>query len=432
MKRKVWIKCVERGRANFCPGSEATICSNHFKDAKPTTRNPFPTLYLTLLDMRKAHDPDHTAVMKRNSHMKRYAVNDADHQSVAEKKVVADGDDALAPIEHISMKFEFLTREADVRFHTGFHASETFKAIFHHVAPKAHVMLYWEGPKNSNLDAAKEGYKERINTILLGSDLPKMIPPINRKGPARKLSLEQEFLMTMMRLRLGFLHEDLAWRFCVSSSRVTQIIVTWIKLLSKELSCLIIWPSKGQIHATMPDSFKRLYPKTRVIIDCTEIFVETPSSLEVQALLWSEYKHHTTFKVLVCITPNGAISWISPAYGGRSSDKFIVADSGFLDLLEPFDCVMTDRGFKIKELLLMKRCTLSIPPTTAKGNQMTEQYIKETKRIANVRIYVEQAIKRSKDFNILNVCLPLTELPLFNDYMICCCALVNLLKPLCE
>ena len=101
----------------------------------------------------------------------------------------------------------------------------------------------------------------------------------------------------------------------------------------------------------MPDSFKRLYPKTRVIIDCTEIFVETQSSLEVQALLWSEYKHHTTFKVLVCITPNGAISWISPAYGGRSSDKFIVTDSGFLDLLEPFDCVMADRGFKIKELL---------------------------------------------------------------------------------
>ena len=151
----------------------------------------------------------------------------------------------LPPIEHISMQFDFLTREADVRFHTGFHSSETFKAIFHHVAPKAHVMLYWERPKNSNLDAAKEGYKDRINTILLGSDLPKMIPPINRKGPARKLSLEQEFLMTMMRLRLGLLHEDLAWRFCVSSPRVTQIIVTWIKLLSEELSCLIIWPSKG-------------------------------------------------------------------------------------------------------------------------------------------------------------------------------------------
>ncbi len=432
LKRKVWIKCVERGRANFCPGSETTVCSNHFIDGKPTTRNPFPMLYMTLADVRKANSQDQPAFVKRKSPRKRCAVTDTDEQSVVKKNVAEDDNDASSPSVHVSMKFEFLTREADVRFYTGFHSCETFKVIFDHVAPKAHVMLYWEGSKNSNIDTPTTGYKQRIDTVLLGSNLPKIIPPINRKGPARKLSLEQEFLMTMVRLRLGLFHEDLAWRFCVSSSRVTQIIATWIKLLSKELSCLIIWPSKGQIHATMPDSFKRLYPKTRVIIDCTEIFVETPSSLEVQALLWSEYKHHTTFKVLVCITPNGAISWISPAYGGRASDKFIVNDSGFLDLLEPFDCVMADRGFKIKELLLMKRCTLAIPPTAAKGNQMTEQDIKETKRIANVRIYVEQAIKRIKDFNILNVCLPLTELPLFNDYIICCCAFVNLLKPLCE
>ena len=148
MKRKFWTKCVEKGRANFCPGNEATICSNHFKDAKPTTRNPFPTLYLTLAEMREANDPQHTAVMKRRSPMKRYAVNDADSQSVAKRNAVANGDDAPTPVEHISMKFEFLTREADVRFHTGFHSSETFKAIFNHVAPKAHVMLYWEGPKN--------------------------------------------------------------------------------------------------------------------------------------------------------------------------------------------------------------------------------------------------------------------------------------------
>lgn len=56
-----------------------------------------PTLYLTLADTRKAHDPDHAAVMKRKSPMKRYAVYDADNQSVVENKVVADGDDAPTP-----------------------------------------------------------------------------------------------------------------------------------------------------------------------------------------------------------------------------------------------------------------------------------------------------------------------------------------------
>ena len=187
---------------------------------------------------------------------------------------------------------------------------------------------------------------------------------------------------------------------------MTQVITTWIKLLSKEMSCLIVWPSKEQVYATLPDSFRRLYPKTRVIIDCTEIFVETPSSLEIQALLWNDYKHHCTFKVLICITPNGAVSWISASYGGRASDKHIVRDSGFLDLLEPYDCVMADRGFKMKDDLVMKQCTLAIPQSSAKGNQLTEEDVRETKRIANIRIYVEQAIKRIKDYNIMNVCLP--------------------------
>ena len=65
------------------------------------------------------------------------------------------------------------------------------------------------------------------------------------------------------------------------------------------------------------------------------MFLETPSSLEVQALLWSEYKHHCTFNFLVAKTPNGAVSWVSPCYGERTTDIYIVQDLGFLDILEP-------------------------------------------------------------------------------------------------
>ena len=32
---------------------------------------------------------------------------------------------------------------------------------------------------------------------------------------------------------------------------------------------------------------------------------------DLAATLWSEYKHQYTFKVLVAITPNGAISYVS-------------------------------------------------------------------------------------------------------------------------
>ena len=49
------------------------------------------------------------------------------------------------------------------------------------------------------------------------------------------------------------------------------------------------------------------------------------------------------FKVLVAITPNGAISYVSPCYEGRASDISIVRSSGFLKMIEPFGEIMADR-----------------------------------------------------------------------------------------
>ena len=221
----------------------------------------------------------------------------------------------------------------------------------------------------------------------------------SKPGPqVRKLSLETEFFMTIMKLRLDLLQQDLANRFGVSTGKVSQIFITWIKLLARELGVLVIWPSREQVRKTLPLCFKKLYPKVHTIIDCTEVFTETPSCLEAHNLLWSDYKHHTTVKFLVCITPNGAISWISPAYGGRTSDVHIVQTSGFMKMLEPFDQVMADRGFKIKTLLALHQCAPGIPPSAAKGVQMTSGQSKETSAVANVRIYVEQSIKNLKDY----------------------------------
>ena len=84
-----------------------------------------------------------------------------------------------------------------------------------------------------------------------------------------------------------------------------------------------------------------------------------------------------------------------------SSDIHILNDSSFLGILEPFDQVMAGRGFKIKTELVKKQCTLAIPPSAAIGAQMLSNDVKETSNIANVRIYIEQAIGRLKDFRII-------------------------------
>ena len=295
-------------------------------------------------------------------------------------------------------------------------------------------MTYWDGSKKT-LRLKKILSSVQVTERILCSpdyDIDESLLPMVRSGASRKLSLEQEFLLVMMKLRLALLVDDHAFRFGVSPRKISQTVITWVKLMSKELQALIIWPSRRKIRDTLPECFKKLYPKVRVIIDCTEVFFDTLGSLEVQACLWNDYKHHCTIKFLVAVTPNGAISWLSPLYGGRASDIFIVKDSGFLDILEPYDQVMADRGFKIKTDLAMQQCTSCIPPSGAKGVEMLAKDVMDTSNIANVRIYAEKALRRIKDFHILKQEQPILFLPIMIDIVTVCGALVNLKQPLAK
>lgn len=77
-------------------------------------------------------------------------------------------------------------------------------------------------------------------------------------------------------------------------------------------------------------------------------------------ILWSEYKYYYIFKVFVVIILNGVILYVFLCYGGRVFDIFIVRNSGFLNMIEFYDEVMVDRGFKIREDLMMYMVILCI------------------------------------------------------------------------
>ena len=154
--------------------------------------------------------------------------------------------------------------------------------------------------------------------------------------------------------------------------------------MSKELRWLIFWPDRNVIRRNLPASFRKYYPRCSIIIDCSEIFIETPSSLDVAAMCWSNYKHDSTIKYLIGITPNGAISYISDSYGGRVSDIFTVNNSGFSKFLQPGDQVMAEGGFKIQDILNFYQCTLCIPPSKHTNVQITKEDATKTSKIANV------------------------------------------------
>lgn len=102
---------------------------------------------------------------------------------------------------------------------------------------------------------------------------------------------------------------------------------------------------------------------------------------------------------------------MSKAYGGRCSDAYITVDSGFLDLVQPGDVVMADKGFPgIKSGLEQVQAVLVMPPFLQNSDQFSEREVTETYNIAQVRIHVERLIQRIKwCYNILNTRVP-TEL----------------------
>ena len=229
-------------------------------------------------------------------------------------------------------------------FYTGFASIAQFNAVFNLLEPYLTRVKYWRGPKGTTKASKVRRYFAKESKIL---------------------SHKNEFLLTLMRLRLGLLNEVIADRFDISPTICSNTLTTWIRLVSKVLGqALINWLPREPIRQHLPESFKEIkgYNKCRVILDCAEVFIERPKSFHAQAATWSDYKHHNTLKFLVGIAPSGYITFLSDCYGGRTSDKQIVLDSGFLDLLEGDDHVMADRGFQIKEDLLMKFCSLLIPP----------------------------------------------------------------------
>ncbi len=203
----------------------------------------------------------------------------------------------------------FIGSDGDFRFYTGFPNYSIFKAFYDYLSPACEHLVY-----------------HGSNTAPITSESQ------IKCGKQRSMSPEQELFLVLTRLRLGLLLQDIAHRFNISPSSVSRIFKTWIPFLHQRLRALPIWPSRKFIDDNMPSCFKQVYPKTRVIIDCTEFFIEMPSSCRSQSITFSSYKNHNTAKGLIGISPNGYPSFVSSLYAGRTSDKKITNDCGILNL----------------------------------------------------------------------------------------------------
>ena len=295
------------------------------------------------------------------------------------------------------------------QFWTGFPNYGTFKALFDFLDEAAQLKTNWRGQATVEIRHFSEAYKSKT-------------------GPTSKNSTAEEFLMVMMRLRAGLPLSDLDQRFGLSVSSVSKICTAWINLMYFELKKLCQMPEWDQtVNAKQFSQF----PHLRIVLDCTEIFCEKPSSLQANKEVYSNYKSHTTFKYLVGISPHPAVVYVSKAWGGRASDKRITQTStDLLDKLKPNDEVMVDRGFEIEGTLTPLGVKLTIPDFKGQGRaQLSESEGKCSEKTAESLIHVERAIQRIKCYHILDRELRLTMASLADQIFTVCAYLVNFQTP---
>lgn len=241
----------------------------------------------------------------------------------------------------------------------------------------------------------------------------------------RNLNTFQEFTIVMMRLRLGLFEKDLAHRFNISVTTICRVIRTWLRFLRCEFEPLINIPPPEVTKHYMPEVFKKFYPNLTTIVDCTEVEMEKPSSLNNQSTCYSSYKSRNTMKALIGISPSGVINFVSDFFPGSASDKEIVVQSNFLAKLKPGDQVMADKGFNCQDELASVGSTLILPHTLKGIKQFSKGQTEHNKKVASLRIHVERTMERIKNWHIFDRRLTIVSSQLATDILIVVCALSN-------
>ena len=172
---------------------------------------------------------------------------------------------------------DIANNDDSIHFYTGFSDFKMLKICYEFLGTAVYHLKYW-------------GSNSKANSV-------------ECRGTSRSMTPLNKFFLVLCRIRCGLLEKDLAFRFQVSQSTVSRIVITWINFLYFKFKDIPIWPSKQQVNHFMPQLFKDFYPSTRCIIDATELFIQSPSDPQAQQLTFSSYKNHKTFKALVCITP---------------------------------------------------------------------------------------------------------------------------------
>lgn len=111
----------------------------------------------------------------------------------------------------------------------------------------------------------------------------------------KNLGVEDQLLMTLMKLRLDTPMLDLALRFGINERTATNVFKNMLFTLHKLLFqiCMATMPSRSKCNKSKPACFASFFNCTQVW-DCTEVGIQVPrTNLTAQRMTYSSYRAST-------------------------------------------------------------------------------------------------------------------------------------------
>ena len=143
-------------------------------------------------------------------------------------------------------------------------------------------------------------------------------------GQTTRENMEDQILLTVVRLKHNLKFELLSFLCGIEKTTAIDYFWKWVDIMAIRLKFLIKMQDRDHIFNTIPAIFEAKFPRLTSIIDCFEVFIESPGNLLARPQCYSTYKKHCTVKVFISCTPLGAINFLSKCWGGRASHIQIV------------------------------------------------------------------------------------------------------------
>ena len=249
-----------------------------------------------------------------------------------------------------------------------------------------------------------------------------------RYSKVKQVTIEDQFFLTLIKLRRKKTNFELSRLFAISEFQVTNIIVTWVNFMYYQWKELDIWPSRDLVKYHAPSDFKAKFPSTRAVVDGTECPIQKPKDPIAQQHTFSLYKNKNTAKVLVSATPGGLVSDVTPAFGGAASDRQIVERSSLPTKCDPRDSIMADKGFNVQDIFASYDVHINIPEFFKKKNRLSGHTVMKDRKIASKRVHIERIIGLGKTYKILCYKMNATESRMSSKIIFICFMLCNFRK----